>query len=240
MKKYFIVSDVHGFYNELMQALKEKGYDENNTDHVFVSLGDLCDRGPDNKKCLEFVNSIPNSNKILILGNHEDLMKDAIQRGRFFSHDYMNRTTDTAEELTGIDYWKNFGSPCLESMKKNVLWNTYVESCIDYFEIDNYILVHAWVPFYEDMQESQNLYPLNYWGLKDWTDARWKNPFECWQNGRGIKGKTIVCGHWSTSFAHEKFHNIKNCHDVFQESGIIALDATTVISNKINCYIIEN
>ena len=45
MKKLFVVADVHSFYNEMIDALAEKGFDKNDPDHVFVSLGDLFDRG---------------------------------------------------------------------------------------------------------------------------------------------------------------------------------------------------
>jgi hypothetical protein len=45
MKKYFIVADVHGYFDILNQSLKEAGFDENNPEHFFVSLGDLLDRG---------------------------------------------------------------------------------------------------------------------------------------------------------------------------------------------------
>ena len=74
MATYFVVSDVHSFYNEMMYALVKAGFDKDNKNHIFVSLGDLLDRGPDAVKCLEFVNSLPVERKILIKGNHERLM----------------------------------------------------------------------------------------------------------------------------------------------------------------------
>lgn len=40
-RKYFCVADVHGFYNEMMSALNNAGYDKNNPNHVFCSCGDL-------------------------------------------------------------------------------------------------------------------------------------------------------------------------------------------------------
>ena len=72
MKKLFVVSDVHSFYTELMSALQSAGFEMDNEEHIFVSCGDLLDRGPDAKKCLEFVNSLPDYRKILIRGNHEE------------------------------------------------------------------------------------------------------------------------------------------------------------------------
>ena len=59
--KYFIFSDVHGFYDELMLALNNAGFDKDNPEHIIISLGDLLDRGPKPLQCLQFVNSIPNT-----------------------------------------------------------------------------------------------------------------------------------------------------------------------------------
>lgn len=35
--KYFIFSDVHGYYDELMLALNNTEFDKDNTDHVIIS-----------------------------------------------------------------------------------------------------------------------------------------------------------------------------------------------------------
>ena len=43
MKTYFIVADVHSFYDEMIKALNGAGFDVNNSMHIFVSLGDLLD-----------------------------------------------------------------------------------------------------------------------------------------------------------------------------------------------------
>ena len=43
--KYYVVSDVHGFYTELQEALKEKGFFEDTVEHKLISCGDLFDRG---------------------------------------------------------------------------------------------------------------------------------------------------------------------------------------------------
>ena len=76
--KYFCVSDVHSFYTETMRALKLAGFDETNPNHTFVSCGDLLDRGDESREILQFVNRL--ERKILIRGNHEDLMEEAIKR----------------------------------------------------------------------------------------------------------------------------------------------------------------
>ena len=46
MPKFFVISDVHGFYNEMREALDEAGFDPNNENHLLISCGDNWDRGP--------------------------------------------------------------------------------------------------------------------------------------------------------------------------------------------------
>ena len=45
MKKYFVVSDIHGCYDELIKALNEVGFDETNPSHYLIDCGDFYDRG---------------------------------------------------------------------------------------------------------------------------------------------------------------------------------------------------
>ena len=44
-KKIFAVSDIHGEYEILIKGLKEAGFDEDNPEHLLVSVGDAFDRG---------------------------------------------------------------------------------------------------------------------------------------------------------------------------------------------------
>ncbi|MBR6657532.1 MAG: metallophosphoesterase [Oscillospiraceae bacterium] len=45
MPKFFVFSDVHGFYSMFMEALDNAGYDKNNPEHWLISCGDNFDRG---------------------------------------------------------------------------------------------------------------------------------------------------------------------------------------------------
>jgi len=243
MATYFVVGDVHGFFDKLTEALNTAGFDINNPNHVFISLGDLLDRGPQANECLEFVNSIPDNRKVLIRGNHEDLMEEAIQRGCFLQHDYHNRTNDTVEQLIGITYPLIEESELLKRMLQHAEWIKYINSCIDYFETDKYIFVHSFIPFISDNDSP------DYWRNGDWKEARWGNPFENCQKGLNKTGKTIVCGHWHTSWAHSKIHhqgtefntdygilggyNTAN-FGIFKDEGIIGIDACTAVSGQVN------
>lgn len=256
MNTYFVVSDVHSFYDEMMKALKKKGFEKDNPEHIFVSLGDLFDRGPKSRQCLNFVNSLPNERKILIRGNHEDLLVAAINRGYFKDYDYSNKTVDTCTNLTKMTLQAG-QDIILRELENNKDLNNYLNSCIDYFESDNFVFVHGWIPFdFKNMKFNES------WRNDNWEQARWENGFDAWYNGIIVPDKTIVCGHWNTSYAHSNFHNdgYENLYQVltkapninisqlslkqynklvnykpFIDKGIIGLDACTVVSKKVNC-----
>lgn len=79
--KYFVSADIHGFYDEWQLALKEKGFDINNSEHKIILCGDLFDRGRQPKEIIDFV--LTHKDKvILIRGNHEDLMQEMIDRNK--------------------------------------------------------------------------------------------------------------------------------------------------------------
>ena len=239
-KKYFIVSDVHSFYDELMDVLNDCGFDVNNPDHIFVSLGDLLDRVPKPIECLAFVNSIPRDRKILIRGNHEDLLDDYFARGSFRMHDMSNGTMETVRLLAGCDeytYWHGGYKDCIDTARNNPLLREYYACLQDYAEIGNCILVHGWIP--------EQLSPNYDWRQGDWREARWFNGMERWRIGAVVKGKTIVCGHYTTSWGHSVLEKRGSEYGAdadfspFIHEGIIAIDACTAYSHKINCIIID-
>lgn len=45
MRKYFISSDIHSFYDEWINSLNDSGFDINNPSHIVIIVGDLFDRG---------------------------------------------------------------------------------------------------------------------------------------------------------------------------------------------------
>lgn len=65
----FLVGDIHGMYDTLMDKLAEVNFDINK-DRLF-SVGDLIDRGPNSKECLDLLYSLW---FYAVLGNHEDLL----------------------------------------------------------------------------------------------------------------------------------------------------------------------
>ena len=74
---YDIVGDIHGYADELELLLTKLGYQRINTvwqhpTRVLISVGDLIDRGPQQKRTVEIIRSMQeHGSAIVIQGNHE-------------------------------------------------------------------------------------------------------------------------------------------------------------------------
>ena len=93
--KYFVFSDIHGFYSILKEELDKKGFDVNDENHMLISIGDNFDRGKENYHMFKFLKEMKQKNKIILIkGNHEDLFMDMLKRGYPEMMDYSNKTYD--------------------------------------------------------------------------------------------------------------------------------------------------
>lgn len=252
--KIFALSDIHSFYNEMMEALNKQGFDINNQDHQIVVCGDLFDRGPDARKVLDFMKKMSSINRLTyISGNHETLLLQClleIARGQGISYIHDNNcTTDTITQITGINrYDLSFKTFDLQKFSDSItkLTDFIFDCAVDYAEFGNYIFVHGWIPCnpYSGKIEEN-------WREGDWDSARWYNGMSAWSKGARLPGKTIVCGHFHASWGHSHLHkdrkeypqkNRKGWEKSFEpfiDDGIIALDACTAYSGFCNCYAIE-
>ena len=242
MNKYFVVSDIHGFYNEMITALVEAGFDYDDERHVFICCGDLFDRGPDALKCLRFVNKLPDERKILIRGNHEDLLMDLLNRGYYEWYDYHNRTDDTVRQLSVLE---NDDSYVYFDIKNNIELKQYYNSLHNYYEMGNYIFVHGYIPVIDNGSCPEYRPDWRNASYREFGDAAWLNGYEMYSCGIKETGKTIVCGHFHTSYGHHFLHGDGPefgegmNSNIFYEDGFIGLDACTVITGRVNVLVIE-
>ena len=228
--KLFVVSDVHSFFTPFKQALDEVGFESGNDEHLLVVCGDLYDRGDESCELFEFINSVPN--KILVLGNHEELLKDCIDRGYPQMHDLSNGTSATVYDLGGGKYGRDFSECC------RITWNIVkplLDQMVDYYETEKYVFVHSTIPLKEDWRHANT---------QEWKDARWDNPFKFWEQV-GIDGKTVVFGHFHTSWAWSRDGvgsewGTDACFEPYYGDGFIGLDACTIVSHKVNVIILED
>lgn len=235
----------------MMEALNKEGFDINNPDHIFVSAGDLFDRGDESREMLEFVNSIPQERKILIRGNHEVLMEQMLCDHWPRSIDKRNGTWKTACDLTQVD-----AAEVMEKMRRNMGWRKYYHDTVWYAVVGDYIITHGWVPCEGHWTYG---YPpgarINIISMEEWDeidDEMWENYFtwyngmEKWSYHARVEGKTVICGHWNTSWGWMKLRGAcmnqydgDAIYEPFIDDGIVALDACTVVSHKVNCFVFE-
>ena len=250
--KYYVTSDIHGFYTPLIKALTEARYFEDQEPHKLVILGDLFDRGKEPKELQNFILDLMSRDEvILIKGNHEDLFVEfaTTDMGIAYQHHVSNGTYDTALWLT--DYFPKLvrRQPLefVDAIKETPLYRTIIPSMVDYFETEKYIFVHGWIPCVRERDGSFSY--IAQWrdaSAQEWTRARWYNGMEAAAQGVTEESKTILCGHWNTSFGHSRFegHGSEFGPDAdfspYYGAGIIALDACTVRSGIVNCIVLED
>ena len=202
MKKFFVTSDVHSFFDELVVALNEKGFDKNNKDHILCICGDLFDRGPKSRDLFEFVKELQTQDRLIyITGNHESLLFDCmseIYNGRIPGrHHFSNGTISTICQFCDQNEWiiydPTWRDKIFEIMQP--VLDFISDNCVDYAEIGDYVLVHGYLPCYQGLNDFRN-------GTDDdWERARWNNGIEMWRNPNNrIDGKTIIVGHWNCSY----------------------------------------
>lgn len=252
MSKYFVVSDVHSFFNELMAALNEKGFEKDNPEHKLIVCGDLFDRGSQTVECFEFVKSL-GDRFIYVKGNHETLLEDCIEEfyaGRVPSlHHFHNGTIKTICQFCGENEWivydPTWRDKICETMRPILDWID--EKCVNYFEVGDYIFVHGWIPCYDELNDFRNSTEA------DWEKARWENGMAMWRYPFfRVAGKTVVCGHWHCSWGWSHIRQERKewpqlnrkdwikSFEPFIDDGIMAIDACTAYSGKINCIVIED
>ena len=249
--KYYVVADVHGFYSILHKALDDAGFFAETQPHMLLVLGDLFDRGTEAKQLQDFILELMENNSvILVRGNHEDLYEELVTKdeGRAFSHHRHNGTYDTGLQLTGIDMAiARFDHTAFANAgRRTPYYKTIIPAMRDWFETDHYVFVHGWIPCYIRLGHSYEF--REDWrdaNPNEWEQARWYNGIEAAAQGC-TEEKTVVCGHWHTSYGHSRFEHKGSEFDMdadfspYIAPGIIALDACTIHSRKINVYVIED
>jgi serine/threonine protein phosphatase 1 len=260
--KLYVVADVHGYYSALIEALTKQGWFEDEGPKKLVVCGDMMDRGNEAVKMQEFMMDLLNKNQLIFIrGNHEDLMlamlDDIIENIEPFadyrSYHIRNGTLSTANQLVNFTYpefirrYRDF----VFKVKQSDFVKKLMPASINYFETKNYVFVHGWIPCKIEKTYGLRTYRFRPdWRCasdEDWAEARWINGMEAGYFFDCIEdNKTIVCGHWHTSYGHSKIH--KQCSEFgidaifspFEEKGILAMDGCTAHTGMVNCIVIED
>lgn len=243
-RRFVVVSDVHGFFNEMVYALNEINFNPEND--ILVSLGDNIDRGPDPEKVINYLMNLPRA--ILVRGNHTDLMEALLERKYPKSFDYSNGTFQSVLDLAPNA--KTFEEACIVAEQKV---KPFFEKEVNYFETENYIFVHSFIPlinkdglpmYYTRNRKFEFNPDWRYAHASEWEEARWGNPFDLASKGL-LPDKTIVFGHYHTSYARNKFEGKPEFGDdadfsIYRGDGFIGIDACTAYSGKVNVLVLED
>lgn len=143
--RYYVVSDIHGYYTQMKSALEKAGFFSDTTPHKLIMLGDLFDRGHEAKQLQQFILEQMEQDKIILIrGNHEDLFVELVttDAGMPYSYHKSNGTYDTALQLTGFDpvmasirhydfadaakdtpFTKRLSQRCLITLRRNTMFS---------------------------------------------------------------------------------------------------------------------
>lgn len=231
-----------------MLSLHEKGFEENNLEHKIIICGDLFDRGDQSIECYEFVKRMKDQNRLIyIRGNHEDLLIRCVSElthNRHIGHHHIsNGTIKTLSHFMNCSEYDILCNCIDYKIFKNVTDNllSFIDNTsIDYFELGDKIFVHGWVPTTSD-EDNYEVIDIN-WREGDWEHARWECGFDAWRCKLIPEGKTVVCGHWHTSYGWSEFRGRSEWGNdaefiPFIDNGIIAVDACTAYTHLVNVVV---
>lgn len=246
MPKFFVISDVHSFFDEMKKALDDAEFDPNNEDHWLISCGDALDRGPKSQEVIDYLMGLDRC--VLIAGNHDELIMDLLDRKYPYDADYHNGTFRSVVDLAPNA--KTFYEACDIAYTKV---KPFVDRMINYFETERFIFVHSFIalkcndklPAYY-MRNRKFEYDPNWRHAHNsaWKTAMWGNPYELAEKGL-LPDKTLVFGHYHTSWPRYKYEGKPEFGDgadfsVYYGDGYIAIDGCCAASGQINCLVLED
>lgn len=239
-QKIFAVSDIHGDFTALKKALDEAGFESGNEEHLLVCCGDCFDRGIENYAVLKFLERI--SNKVLILGNHEDMLKKILYSCHLESHHFENGTDKTIVEFFGrycIDQSNNIDFSGNNRTVDRLL--EFIGEMQNFYETENYIFTHGWLP---TVTGSTGVRIADDWrqpSVEKWENARWTKWTDMVGKCENLPDKTMVCGHVPVQRAvRVDPQRTANSSEIFYGDAVIAIDAGTDISGRVNVLVLDD
>ncbi|HEX2746368.1 MAG TPA: metallophosphoesterase family protein [Verrucomicrobiales bacterium] len=165
-----VIGDIHGCSAALDHVLSMVRLQKDDT---LITLGDYVDRGPDSKGVIDRLLQIKSHCRLVPLkGNHEVMMTSSR-----VDPDYEPTWRGHGGEQTLLSYGP-------EKQLSNVPpehWDFLEHECLDYFETDTHIFVHA------------NLWPDS--PLSEQPDLMLFWEFLTSNQQPHCSGKTVICGH---------------------------------------------
>ena len=204
------ISDIHGC-SKTFRALVEEQVVLEQDDELYL-LGDYIDRGPDSKGVLDYIMELQEAGYSVncLRGNHEEMLLAAA-----------NKTGD-------VEIWLfNGGKETLDSFGTNDIagidekYYRFLRNLAYYFEVDDYILVHAGLNFVgkqRDENEDNFLWKLHN-PLRDLHSMMWIRYWYKDIDWKWLNGRKIIHGH--TPVTND---DIWDMYDLFPQDQVLDID----------------
>ena len=234
--KYFVISDIHGHYQVMIDALQKSGFDMTNDSHHLLVLGDMFDRGKESKEVLEYLYHLTTIHKAtVILGNHDSFLLEFLE-GAFSNAEFniqYNGFGDTLYSLSGYNPYVIELALIKEVIEERYPYlKEWLSSLPLYLERGDYIFVHGGIDG----------------GMLDWKSMSSKRDF-IWNREitlPPVPGKTVVAGHHRVATIrkramdyHMLFLEEPEQFDILYAEGKILIDRFVETSGEINVLILD-
>jgi serine/threonine protein phosphatase 1 len=233
VKKFFVLSDIHGHYDELTTALEKAKFDTTNNNHKLIVCGDLFDRGSQNVAVYLFLKELKAKNKaIIIKGNHElffnDLDKKLPDRVHFnYQYNAFNKTISEFSKLAINDLTQYTNKELKTRIEANYPgFLNWLKKLPFYYETKNYLFTHAGLQLNVSLEN-------NDWPKSVWTESE---SLEAIDLKKYNINKKLVMGHRPTIILGEldfDIHYSKDQQKIYIDGGI-------AYNGKINVLVIDD
>jgi serine/threonine protein phosphatase 1 len=157
----FAISDIHGCVETFKSLLGLINFSKE--DELYL-LGDYIDRGPDSKGVIDHIWYLQQEGYTVhcLRGNHEEMLLGEYENSTFHYHGLY----ETLQSF-GVKAVRDIPDPYIE----------WIKALPCYFEVDNYILVHAGLDFLEDdpLTDLTSMLWIRHWYEdidRDWLQDR--------------------------------------------------------------------
>lgn len=225
----YIISDIHGCYEEYRELLEKIHFSEN--DLLYV-LGDAMDRGPEPIRVIQ--DMIERKNVIYIVGNHDYMMLRTLKKLAVEITEENCETHLTSEDLINCFYWIQDGGRTTSDQFR-ALSRREQQNILDYvgdayiYEVlkergRELVLVHAGIRGFEEEKS------LDEYDLFDFIYERTDYNRRYYQDPH----KILVTGHTPTLLIRPDGQPL-----VYQGNGHIAVDCGCVFGGNLAAYCVE-